>query len=133
MEEIVEVIKVVLSERISERIREQIVDVLVPRAVEQVTEVTEIKEISVLAETIEEKMVRVETLAVEVEKMRSELFEAERAVLANGEILSRDRILQRAADQILDVPVLEKVKQLVEVPETVSRRRNPAADCGADR
>ena len=28
-------------------------------------------------------MVRVETLAVEVEKMRSELFEAERAMLAN--------------------------------------------------
>ena len=36
------------------------------------------------------------------------------------EILSRDRILQRAADQILDVPVLEKVKQLVEVTKTVS-------------
>ena len=121
MEEIVEVIKVVLPERISERIREQIVDVLVPRAVEQVTEVAEIREISVLAETIEEKMVRVETLAVEVEKMRSELFETERAVMANGGILSRDRILQRSADQILDVPVLEKVKQLVEVPETVSR------------
>ena len=29
--------------------------------------------------------------------------------------------MQRSADQILDVPVLEKVKQLVEVPETVSR------------
>ena len=54
-------------------------DVHVPRAVEQVTEVAEIKEMSVLGETIEEKMVRVETLEVEVEKMRSELFEAERA------------------------------------------------------
>ena len=83
VEEIVEVIKVVLRERISERVREQIVDVRVPRAVEQVTEVAKTKEISVLAETIEEKMVRVETLAVEVEKMRSELFEAERAMLAN--------------------------------------------------
>ena len=39
-------------------------------------------EISVLAKTIEEKMVRVETLAVEVEKMRSELFEAERVLFA---------------------------------------------------
>ena len=77
IEEIVEVVKVVLRERISERIREQIVDVHVPRAVEQVTEVAKIKEFSVLAKTIEEKMVRVETLAVEVEKMRSELFEAE--------------------------------------------------------
>ena len=98
--------------------------------------------------------------------MRSELFKAERALLANPfskvkglitclinrlqaeapsemsltsyredlevdntkhsselevlKIPSRDRILQRAADQILDVPVLEKVKQLVEVPKTVS-------------
>ena len=76
VEEIVEVVKVVLRERISERIREQTVDVHVSRAVEQVTEVAKIKEISVLAKTIEEKMVRVETLAVEVEKMRSELFEA---------------------------------------------------------
>ena len=176
MEEIVGVIKVVLLERISERIRERIVDVHVPRAVEQVTEVAKTKEISVLAKTIGEQTVRVETLAVEVEKMRSELFEAERALLANpfakvkglitclinrlqaeapsemshtscrdGEtsmatekedlevditkhsselevlkIPSRDRILQRAADQILDVLVLEKVKQLVEVPKTVS-------------
>ena len=39
MEEIVEIVKVVFQERISERIREQIVDVHVPRAVEQVTEV----------------------------------------------------------------------------------------------
>ena len=83
MEEIVEVVKVVLRERISERVREQIVDVHVPRAVEQVIEVAKTKEISVLAKTIEEKMVRVETLAVEVEKMRSELFEEERAMLAN--------------------------------------------------
>lgn len=37
-------------------------------------------EISVLAETIEEKGIRVETLVVEVEKMKSELFEAERAL-----------------------------------------------------
>ena len=162
MEEIIEVVKVVLRERISE----QIVDVHVPRAVEQVTEVAKTKEMSVLAKTIEEQTVRVETLPVEVEKMRSELFEAERALLANpfakvkglitclinrlqaeapsemshtsyrdGEtsmatekgdlevdstkhsselevlkIPSRDRIFQRAADQILDVPVLEKVK-----------------------
>ena len=39
MEEIVEIIKVVLQERISERIREQTVDVHVPRVVEQVSEV----------------------------------------------------------------------------------------------
>ena len=176
VEEIVEVVKVVLRERISERIREQIVDVHVPRAVEQVTEVVKTKEISVLAKTIEEQTVRVETLAVEVEMMRSELFEAERALLAypfakvkglitclinrlqaeapskmshtsyrDGEtstatekedlevditkhsselevlkIPSRDRILQCPADEILDVLVLEKVKQVVEVPKTVS-------------
>ena len=41
------------------------------------------EEILVLAKTIEEKGIRVETLVVEVEKMRSELFEAERALLAN--------------------------------------------------
>ena len=176
MEEIVEDVKVVLRERIFERIREQIVDVHVPRAVEQATEGVKTKEIYVLANTIEEQTVRVETLAVEVEKMRSELFEAEMALLANpfakvkclitcsinrlqaeapsemshtshrdGEtsmatkkedlevdstkhpselevlkIASRDRILQRVADQILYVPVLEKVKQLVEAPKTVS-------------
>ena len=69
MEEIVEVVKVVLRERISERIREQIVDVHVPRAVEQVTKVAKTNEISVLAKTIEEQTVRVETLVVEVDKM----------------------------------------------------------------
>ena len=41
------------------------------------------EEILVLAKTIEEKGIRVESLVVEVEKMRSELFEAERALLAN--------------------------------------------------
>ena len=41
-----------------------------------------IEKITVLTKTIEEKTVRVETLAVEVEKMRSELFDAERALLA---------------------------------------------------
>ena len=138
MEEIVEVIKVVLPERISERIREQIVDVHVPRAVVQVTEVAKTKEISVLAETIEEKMVRVETLAVEVEKMNSELFEAtkmkddleadtakhsslpESAVSRSsldGEVSSRDQILQCTVEQVLDVPVPE----MVEVPKTMSQ------------
>ena len=34
---------------------------------------------------------------------------------------SRDRTLQRAVEQILDVPVPEMVTQLLEVPETVSR------------
>ena len=136
MEELVEVIKVVLPERISERIREQIVDVHVPRAVEQVAEVAKTKEISVLAETIEEKMVRVETLAVEVEKMNSELFEAtkmkddleadtakhssllESAVSRSsldGEVSSRDQILQCTVEQVLDVPVPE----MVEVPKTM--------------
>ena len=36
---------------------------------------------------------------------------------------SRDRTLQRAAEQILDVPLPEMVTQLVEVPETVSPDR----------
>ena len=44
-----------------------------------------------------------------------------------------DRTLQRAVEQIFDVPVPEMVNQLVEVPETVFPRQNPAADCGADR
>ena len=42
-----------------------------------------IEKITVLTKTIEEKTVRLETLAVEVEKMKSELFEAETALLAN--------------------------------------------------
>ena len=42
-----------------------------------------VEKIMVLTKIIEEKTVRVESLAVEVEKMRSELFEGERALLAN--------------------------------------------------
>ena len=56
------------------------------QVVEEAVEIPQlqvVEKIMVLTNTIEEKTVRVETLAVEVEKMRSELFEGERALLAN--------------------------------------------------
>ena len=51
---------------------------------------------------------------------------AEGACVAHAEAtktLSQDRTLQCTAEQILDVPVPEMAKQLVEVPETVSQDR----------
>merc|ERR1712136_154153 len=47
------------------------------------------QEISVLTKTIEEKTVRVGTMAVEVEKMKAELSEAERTLLADKELASK--------------------------------------------
>ena len=44
----------------------------------EIPEFQVVKKIGVIPETV-----RVETMAVEVEKMRSELFEAERALVAN--------------------------------------------------
>merc|ERR1712012_90889 len=47
------------------------------------------QEISVLTKTIEQKTARVGTLAVEVEKMKSELSEAEKTLLADQELASK--------------------------------------------
>ena len=47
------------------------------------------REISVLTKTIEEKTVRLGTLAVEVEKMKSELSESEKTLLADQELVSK--------------------------------------------
>ena len=47
------------------------------------------EEISVLTKAIEEKTVRQGTLAVEVEKMKSELSEAERTLLADEQLASK--------------------------------------------
>ena len=53
-------------------------------------------------------------------------------VIEVPKIPSRDRILQRAADQILDVPVSEMVKTVGRSAEDRIPGQNPAADCGAD-
>ena len=85
------------------RLAEHIVDVLVPLITEEIVEVLK----TVFQEQISERICKqiVEQTA-EVPKTSS-----------------RDRTLQRAAEQILDVPLPEMVTQLVEVPETVSQDR----------
>ena len=87
MEEIVEIIKVVLQERISERIREQTVDVHVPRVVEQVSEVPKTssrdRTLQCAAEQIPD---------VPVPEMVTQLLEVPK-------IIPQDRILQRTVKQ----------------------------------
>ena len=88
-------------ERGRPRLAEHIVDVLVPLIMEEIVEALK----NVFQEQISERICKqiVEQVA-EVPKTSS-----------------RDRILQRAAEQIPNVPVPEMVTQLAEVPETVSR------------
>ena len=51
----------------------------------------------------------------------------------DGEVSSRDQISQYTIEQTLDVPMPEMVKQLVEVPKTISQNRILTADYEADR
>ena len=48
-------------------------------------------------------------------------------VLKVVEKLVQERISERIVEQIADVSVRQKGEQLVEVPKTVSREKNPAA------
>ena len=92
-----------VAERGRPRLAEHIVDVLVPLITEEIVEVLK----TVFQEQISERICKqIVEQAAEVPKTSS-----------------RDRTLQRAAEQILDVPLLEMVTQLVEVPETVSPDR----------
>ena len=85
MEEIVEIIKVVLQERISERIREQTVDVHVPRVVEQVSEVSKIPSRDRILQCAVDHV-----LDVPVPKMVTQLLEVPK-------IVPQDRILQQTS------------------------------------
>ena len=88
-------------ERGRPRLAEHIVDVLVPLIMEEIVEVLK----TVFQEQISERICKqIVEQAAEVPKTSS-----------------RDRTLQRAAEQIPNVPVPEMVTQLAEVPETVSR------------
>ena len=90
-----------VAERGRPRLAEHIVDVLVPLITEKIVEVLK----TVFQEQISERICKqIVEQAAEVPKTSS-----------------RDRTLQRAAEQIPNVPVPEMVTQLVEVPETVSR------------
>ena len=92
-----------VAERGRPRLAEHIVDVLVPLITEEIVEVLK----TVFQEQISERICKqIVEQAAEVPKTSS-----------------RDRTLQRAAEQILDVPLPEMVTQLVEVPETVSPDR----------
>ena len=90
-------------ERGRSRITEHIVDVLVPLIMEEIAKVVK----TVLQEQISERICK------QIVEQAAELPKTS----------SRDRTLQRAAEQILDVPLPEMVTQLVEVPETVSPDR----------
>ena len=87
MEEIVEIIKVVLQERISERIREQTVDVHVPRVVEQVSEVPKIPSRDRILQCAADHVPD-----VPVPEMVTQLLEVPK-------IIPQDRILQRTVKQ----------------------------------
>ena len=83
------------------RLAEHIVDVLVPLITEEIVEVLK----TVFQEQISERICK------QIVEQTAEVPKTSR----------RDRTLQRAAQQILDVPLPEMVTQLVEVPETVSQ------------
>ena len=92
-----------VSERGRPRLAEHIADVLVPLITEEIVEVLK----TVFQEQISERICKqIVEQAAEVPKTSS-----------------RDRTLQRAAEQIPNVPVPEMVTQLMEVTETVSPDR----------
>ena len=97
---VAEEFRLVVGERISERICEPIADVHVPQVVEQIIEVTK------MAEQILDVLV-LETVEQSV-KLPS--------------TISEDRIQERTAQRIVDIPVPQDVEELVEVP-TVSQDR----------
>ena len=100
MEEIVEIIKVVLQERISERIREQIVDVHVPRVVAQVTGVPKTSSRDRSLQCTAEQ-----STDVPEPEMVKQLVEV-------PETVSQERIQQRTVEQIVDAPVPQAVEEL---------------------
>ena len=92
-----------VAERGRPRLAKHIVDVLVPLITEEIVEVLK----TVFQEQISERICKqIVEQAAEAPKTSS-----------------RDRTLQRAAEQIPNVPVPEMVTQLMEVPETVSQDR----------
>ena len=92
-----------VAERGRPRLAKHIVDVLVPLITEEIVEVLK----TVFQEQINERICKqIVEQAAEAPKTSS-----------------RDRTLQRAAEQIPNVPVPEMVTQLMEVPETVSQDR----------
>ena len=74
-----------------------------------------------------------EDLEADTAKHSSVLETAVSRSTLDGEVSSRDRISKYTIEQTLDVPMPEMVKQLVEVPKTISQNRNPTADYEADR
>ena len=61
-----------------------------------------------------------EDLEADTAKHSSVLETAVSRSTLDGEVSSRDRISQYTIEQTLDVPMPEMVKQLVEVPKTIS-------------
>ena len=88
---------------ISERILEQIVDVHVPRAVEQVTEVPKTSSRDRTLQCTAEQI-----FDVLVPEMAKQLMEV-------PETVSQDRIQQGTVEQIVDAPVPQAVEELAEI------------------
>ena len=90
---VAEQVRLVVGERISERICEQIADVHVPQVVEQIIEVPKMAEqmLDVLVLEILEQLVKWPST------------------------ISEDRIQERTAERIVDIPVPQDVEELVEV------------------
>ena len=120
MEEIVEIIKVVLQERICERIREQTVDVHVPRVVEQVLEVPKNSSQDRTWQRAVEQITN-----VPVPEMVTQLLEV-------PTIVPQDRILQQTVEQVAsnrEAPVKvfpEELKALAEATQVLQSETSGA-------
>ena len=99
-----------------------IVDVLVPLIMEEIVKVVK----TVLQEQISER-IRKQIDDVFVSQIVDQVTE----VCPRPQTETDHGSVQR--NRVFDVPVPEMVKQLVEVPETVSQDRIQQRDCGADR
>ena len=108
---VAEQFRLVVGERISERTCEQIADVQVPQVVEQIIEVPK------MVEQILDVLV-LETVGQSV-KLPS--------------TVSEDRIQERTAERIADIPVPQVVEELVEVSKVFPSGQESAVLCGADR
>ena len=101
-----------VEERIYEKICERIVDIRVPRIVEQVIEVSQISSRSRILKSTARQI-----LDVLVPEMAQQLVETPKT-------FSRDRIQQRTVERIVDIPVPKVGEELVEVSKVFSQDRD---------
>ena len=148
-EEIVDIVRTISHERIKQRIVEKIADVPVLSIQTQLSNIVDVLDaIRKNLEQMQNDMFRVKTnhedlvmkyiddkvtdvpvvlqkedLEADTAKHSSVLETAVSRSTLDGEVSSRDRILQHTMEQTLDVPMPEMVTQSVEVPKTISQNR----------